>query len=358
MMMAKGRVLFLLAIFLSLIGASCAERIVSGDLSESSVFKIVEEDEGFLVMESQKKVLYCRIKPASFSNKVSFSKDNQTKETLVELLQSFDRDSRPYYIHPLYGLDGEVLTEDFPLDHPHHHGIFWAWHQILVGEKQIGDGWDIRDFWWDVQDVKVMEASEGSLALRFEVLWKSPNWVDEKGKEKPFVKEVTVIKIHRVSEELRSIDFEIGLLALEDGVKIGGSDNKKGYSGFSARVRFPEDGLIFTGREGEVKPTNLAIEAGPWMDFSGNFSGNGKRSGLAILCHKLNPGYPTPWILRKRESMQNAVYPGREPVGLLRDKQTVLRYRLIIHRGDAKQIDFDKLLAEYHADKMNLQAVN
>ena len=41
--------------------------------------------------------------------------------------------TRSNYIHPLYALDGEVLTEDFPEDHPHHRGIFWAWHQLYVG---------------------------------------------------------------------------------------------------------------------------------------------------------------------------------------------------------------------------------
>ncbi|MBT7595785.1 MAG: hypothetical protein HN559_12810, partial [Gemmatimonadetes bacterium] len=52
--------------------------------------------------------------------------------------------SRSHYIHPLYGLDGEVLTEEFPSDHPHHCGIYWAWHQVWIGEKRIGDAWSLR----------------------------------------------------------------------------------------------------------------------------------------------------------------------------------------------------------------------
>ncbi|MCJ7680569.1 MAG: PmoA family protein, partial [Candidatus Aminicenantes bacterium] len=34
------------------------------------------------------------------------------------------------YIHPLYSLDGVVLTADFPLDHLHHHGLFWTWPEV------------------------------------------------------------------------------------------------------------------------------------------------------------------------------------------------------------------------------------
>ena len=40
--------------------------------------------------------------------------------------------ARSCYIHPLYSLDGEVLTEDFPADHLHHHGLFWAWPAVEV----------------------------------------------------------------------------------------------------------------------------------------------------------------------------------------------------------------------------------
>jgi hypothetical protein len=48
--------------------------------------------------------------------------------------------------------------------------------------------------------------------------------------------------------------------------------------------------------------------------------------------------------------MQNAVYPGREPVKLSTEAPLVLRYRLIIHRGDAQQLDLDKLQTEYNAE--------
>ncbi|WP_372934433.1 DUF6807 family protein, partial [Mariniphaga sediminis] len=43
---------------------------------------------------------------------------------------------RRHYIHPLWGLDGTILTEDFPDDHLHHRGIFWAWHQVWIGDQR------------------------------------------------------------------------------------------------------------------------------------------------------------------------------------------------------------------------------
>jgi hypothetical protein len=55
------------------------------------------------------------------------------------------RRSRACYIHPLWGLNGEVLTDDFPKDHYHHHGVFWAWPHVEVG-SEMHDLW-MRGRW-------------------------------------------------------------------------------------------------------------------------------------------------------------------------------------------------------------------
>ena len=44
--------------------------------------------------------------------------------------------ARSDYIHPLYGLNGEVLTRDWPVDHPHHRGIYWAWPEVDYGTNR------------------------------------------------------------------------------------------------------------------------------------------------------------------------------------------------------------------------------
>lgn len=89
---------------------------------------------------------------------------------------------RSNYIHPLYTLDGTVLTEDFPVDHLHHRGIFWAWHQLYIGDKRIGDGWEIENFNWEVTAVKEKKQKDASKAIQTTVLWKSPLWKSKNGK--------------------------------------------------------------------------------------------------------------------------------------------------------------------------------
>ena len=46
------------------------------------------------------------------------------------------RRSRACFVHPLYGLHGEVLTDAFPKDHYHHLGMFWAWPHIFIEGKE------------------------------------------------------------------------------------------------------------------------------------------------------------------------------------------------------------------------------
>lgn len=255
---------------------------------------------------------------------------------------------RSNYIHPLYTLDGTVLTEDFPADHLHHRGIFWAWHQLYIRDKRIGDGWEIENFNWEVAAVKEKKQKDGSKAIQTTVFWKSPLWKDKNGRQKAFVKETTTIKVHPRQHHYRLIDIEIALLALEPNMKIGGSEDDKGYGGFSPRIRLSDD-IVFMDPSGKITPTNLPIPASEWMDISGSIGKNGNKAGLTILCNPNNPDAKNPWILRAKKSMQNAVYPfpGAKAVPLSNKKPTVLRYRLIVHDGDANNIPIEEIYQEY-----------
>ena len=240
---------------------------------------------------------------------------------------------RANYVHPLYDLDGEVVTEDFPVDHGHHRGVFWAWHQVLVGEQALGDAWACVDFEWDVQDVQVT-CADHQATLQTRTQWKSPALRDSAGRPLPCVEERATIVVHRAQEQLRWIDFSIELLALLDDVRLGGSDDSKGYGGFSPRVKLFEE-TRFLGTAGAIAPQTDAVSAGPWLNVAN------ARGGMLILTHQNNPGFPQPWILRERRSMQNAVYPGRQPVPLSTTQPLRLQYRVGIYRGtlDASTID-------------------
>lgn len=307
-----------LALVLLIALAGCGSAAI--EPSPSSAVGIAEQDGGYLISESGNPVLFYRLEPTSFEG----------------------RYERSNYIHPLYGLDGEVLTEDFPEDHRHHRGVFWTWHQVLIGEVRAGDPWLARDFSWKLASADILASGNG---LRTTHEWYSP---DFRNGQEPIVQESAEIVVHPAEGDRRYIDFDIQLFPLQDAVRLGGSEDDKGYGGFSLRVKMLE-GLRFVAESGPVQPTRGPLDAGDWIDFSAPFGSSGSLSGVAILVHPASAGYPQSWILRSPEtpSMQNPVWPGPEPFTLSRQAPTRLRYRLVVHRGDASGIGLDELAASY-----------
>ena len=250
------------------------------------------------------------------------------------------------YLHPLYSLSGDTLTEEFPADHPYHRGIFWAWHQVHIDNKSVGDGWVMENIEQKVVDVQtVINDHVGQLEIN--ALWKSPLYENKK----PFIAEHTTISLHPLEDSVRKIDFAIRLKALVPHVEIGGADDEKGYGGLCARIRLPED-IIFTSANGMVTPQTYQVKAGPWMDFSASYGKNNEMEGIAILCHPKTPNYPAPWILRAEKSMQNIVFPGRDRVTLPTEGFIILYYRLIVHSGNADDLNLSKLQLEYAEKKI------
>ncbi|MGB2712834.1 MAG: DUF6807 family protein [Vicinamibacterales bacterium] len=297
--------------------------LVAASLEQATAVRITKDPQGYWFTEGDTKVLFYQAQRRALP-------DGQA--------------ARSNYFHPLYDLDGHVLTEDFPKDHIHHRGIFWAWHQVRVNGTTVQDQWVNRDSFWTVRDAEISsDARSATLALR--VTWESPLLPDAQGQRRPFVEERSITRVYQAEGAIRKIDFHQRLTALVDGVEIGGSDDAKGYGGFSYRIVMPPD-IRFTGAQGVVTPIENAVSPSPWMDVSATYGASGK-SGLAVLTHPSTTGFPQPWILRARGSMQNAVYPGRQPSAIPRDRPVILRYRIVLHRGDVAPADIERLQAEY-----------
>ncbi len=285
---------------------------VLADVGFSQV-KMQKEEGGLLFTENGENVLFYQMDPKSKDGKYE----------------------RCNYIHPLWGPDGSVLTEDFPSDHLHHRGIFWAWHQVWIGDRRIGDPWEIKDFDQRVTDVEFIAKSGGIAVLNTQVDWMSPKW-EREGREIPYIKENTTIIIHPENGNYRKIDFEIHLLAMEDNLKIGGSEDVKGYSGFSVRMKLPED-VEFTGPKGKVEPQNEAVQSPGYINISGSILKDDRRGGIAIVDNPENPGYPQNWILRAKNSMQNAAWPGNKTVPVSTTEPLVLKYTLLVYSGNLSE---------------------
>ncbi|WP_245189385.1 DUF6807 family protein [Lunatimonas salinarum] len=229
---------------------------------------------------------------------------------------------RANYIHPLYDLNGEVITEDFPDDHLHHRGIFWTWHQLYVDGKRVADPWISEGITWDVQQVTPQYIDSDRAALEAVITWNVAG--------KDVVEELLNLHYERVDPELYKLTIDVQLKPLAKNVQIGGSEDPKGYGGFSPRIKLSET-TGFYDQHGVVVPNELPVAAGPWINIT---QGGPEDPGVVIIGEpdKL-PSYQG-WILRKKNSMQNMAFPGREPLALP-NKEPYLHFRnqLLVHQG-------------------------
>ena len=171
--------------------------------------------------------------------------------------------------------------------------------------------------------------------LTSQLTWK----VTDSGKA-PFnvVNEVSKINIYSAKEHYRIIDFDIFLKPLVKDLKLGGSDDAKGYGGFCVRLQQPEN-IQFVSGDSTVTPQQAAVLAEPWMDFRMN------DRAVAVFGYKDADG-PHPWMLRNEKSMQNVPYPGRTPVAVPSEGWR-LKYRIIIHDNEFSEADIAKMHMEY-----------
>lgn len=248
--------------------------------------------------------------------------------------------SRGDYLHPIYGPSGELLTDDFPKDHPHHRGISWSW-PVTRWKDEVRDIWACVGVW--SRPVTMSESFRDLVATGLYAgnVWK---WGDKDS----IVREEVLIRAFRQTERGRFIDIEVRLTALEDGVAIGGRPHG-GYGGFGLRAQPAKERKItaYTDPEG-TKPRRA------WLDYSGEFAGGKGPAGIAILQHPDNPLYPAEYRTYPELNYVMPAFPGEREVPLPKGKTLVLKHRLWIHSGYADE----KALADAWAAYTNPPQAN
>ena len=107
---------------------------------------------------------------------------------------------RSDYIHPLYGLHGEVLTDDWVADHPHHRGIYWAWPEVDWQGKR-GDLHALQEVF--ARPTGKIESSQGADFAQIEA---ENKW--HFGDGPAIVREIAILRAWRQTDVGRAIDLE------------------------------------------------------------------------------------------------------------------------------------------------------
>jgi len=250
---------------------------------------------------------------------------------------------RACYFHPLYGPDGEVLTQDFPTDHYHHRGLFWAWPECTASGRRM-DVWALDGVRQRHQEWTQKSAAADKAVLGFVNIWSYDD-----APEKPVVREEILCTVLPAGPQGRSIDFALKFTNASDGdVTFLGAENK-GYGGFCFRPDATRKPMTFTTKDGLCPKDALRYDT-PWADISFS-NGKGAVSGVTFMQHPANPGYPFPgWIFR-HYGFLGASWPHEQTHTLKPGDSFSLQYRVYIHKGAADTAGMASLYAAYTSVK-------
>jgi hypothetical protein len=229
---------------------------------------------------------------------------------------------RSTYIHPLFDLRGNAITDDFPKDHVHHRGLSWTW-------AHVGVAGEVYDLWAceGVRQVfeKWLARENGPVCATIGV--KNAWWTAQK----KIMDEWVWIRAWPANEYGRAIDVLVTLKALEP-IELSGR-KEKGYSGFGLRYG-PRQATVITTPQG-IEAADSDLKRFPWADESGKFAGSPLLSGAAIFQQSSNPSFPAGWCLRDYGFI-GVSWPGVEILHLEPGQTLTLRFRVWVHEGDAQ----------------------
>jgi hypothetical protein len=229
--------------------------------------------------------------------------------------------ARSTYLHPVYGLDGEVLTDDFPKDHYHHRGLFWAWPHVKTGGKEY-DLWMLKGVEQRFERWLARDAAQTAL-LKVENGWYA-------GSTRIMHEQVT-LRVSPARADSRAIDIELVLTPLEEPITLAGAEGKS-YGGLTLRFA-PRTNTVITTPLGDGKD-DLPMTRLPWADLSAQFPKVPQPSGAAIFVSPAHPDFPPMWLTR-HYGVLCLGWPGVDARTFEPNKPIRLQYRVWIHRGAA-----------------------
>ncbi|WP_422931891.1 PmoA family protein [Singulisphaera sp. PoT] len=254
---------------------------------------------------------------------------------------------RSGFIHPLRTPSGLVVTDDFPPEHAHQHGIFFAWVNSTFEGRPV-------DFWNQLKRAGRVSHAQGTEnsgkrsrlsggpvfgELDAELLHEN---LTAPGGPKAVIREDWMVRVYRIGAPFFIVDFQSVHHVLGSDLTL----NKYLYGGFGIRgsrqwsdpkakgVEPPDPSRsghsTFLTSEGKGRADGNHTRP-RWVDFSGLV--DGKTGGITVLDNPANFRFPQP--VRLHPNMPYFCFAPMVEEGfvLKKDHPYTSRYRLLIHDG-------------------------
>jgi len=248
------------------------------------------------------------------------------------------------YLHPIYTPSGRPVTDDFPPNHIHHHGIWWAWTKTDF-EARGPDFWNMGDQKGRVEFVAVDDIWGKGARAGFKARHRFVDLLAQPAKGALEETWEVVVSAANDGTPRHIIDLtSTQTCANEAPLKLP----KYHYGGLGFRGNWAWNGAEacrFLTSEGIVDRKEGNGSRGTWCWIGGTL--DGQVAGATILCDPLNFGFPQPMRLHPTEPFFCYAPQQLGDMAIEPGKPYVSRYRIIITDGEVKREQADAWWQEW-----------
>jgi hypothetical protein len=249
--------------------------------------------------------------------------------------------ARSGYIHPLFNPAGQVLTDDFAPDHPHQHGVFFAWTNTTFEGRDI-NFWDQKNQQGSVEHVKVTDQVSGPVFGGFTAILQH---VDLKapGGPKAALTETWRVRVYALNDHFLFDLESVQRCASESPLQI----NKYHYGAMAVRGRRewlkPGAGDFLTSEGKTEKDGNHTQPR--WVDIFGDLEGSA--TGVTLFGHPDNFRYPQPVRLHPTKPYFCFAPLVSGPFEIQPGEAYTSRYRFFVHNGKLDVNQAEQIWRDY-----------
>ena len=248
------------------------------------------------------------------------------------------------YIHPVFTPSGRIVTDDYPPDHFHHHGVWFAWTKTEF-QGRHPDFWNVGDGTGKVEFVALDQSWSGPVHAGF----KSRNRSVDVSAPTPVtvLTEQWVVTVYNVGQGSKPFTM-FDLVSTQDLASDSPlilPEYRYGGLGFRGhRQWLAKDNCEFLTSEGKDRSNGHGTRA-RWCHIGGKI--DGQAAGIAILDHPGN--FRAPQAMRINPDQTFFCYSP----SLIGDwkiepgKFYVSRYRFIVYDGAPDRAELDRMWTDY-----------
>jgi hypothetical protein len=251
--------------------------------------------------------------------------------------------ARSGFIHPIFDPQGNVLTDDFPPDHMHQHGVMFPYTKTTFRGQAV-DFWNQAAKQGNVTHANLVGTVTGPVFGGFTAELHHLAFLDT-DKTATALTEIWKVVVYQ-QDELFLIDFtSTQKCATDDPLVL----QEYHYGGWAIRGR--RNWVKATAGAGFLTSEGKKRDAGnhtrpTWVNIHGPVA-NGKQAGITVFNHPDNYRFPQP--VRLHPSMPYFCWAPMvlgdykiEP-----DKPLVTKYRMVVHQGKVNAAKMTELYNDF-----------